>query len=202
MRPENEARLRKIERTSKVLRWVCKGFLVLCVLRFLIMAGTVALSAMQHHGFIWGDSNVVQYQLTVGGETVICGYYTLLWAAAFLCVFYLHRLLGNYSRGEIFTQDSARQIRRWGLACVLWGVMGFLWNMVPGAVFTHPIPISSQSPIPEYARAAKPEPGDWSNGKFVQPHGGGMMGNGLAIVAISWFMAMAVDLQEENELTV
>jgi hypothetical protein len=202
MRPENEARLGRIERISKVLRWVCKVFLVLCVLRFLIMAGIVVLSAVQGHGFIWGDSNVVQYQLTVGGEAVICVYYTLLWVAAFLCVFYLHRLLDNYSRGEIFTGDSARQIRRWGLACVLWGVMGFLWNMVPGTVFTHPLPISSHSSIADYAHTAKPEPGDWSNGKFVQPHGGGMMVNGLMIVAISWFMAMAAEMREENELTV
>ncbi len=202
MRPENEARLLRIERISKVLRAVCKVFLVLCVLRFLIMTVTVVLSALQHHGFIWGDSNVVQYGLTAGGETVICAYYTLLWTAAFLCVFYLHRLLGNYSRGEIFTADSARQIRRWGLACVLWGMMGFLWNIVPGAVFAHPLPISSQSPIADSARAAKPEPGDWGNGKFVQPHGGGMMGNGLAIVAISWFMAMAAEMREEQDLVV
>jgi hypothetical protein len=201
MRPENEARLKKIERISKVLRWVCKGFLVLCVLRFMIMAVTVVLSAVQGHGFIWGDSNV-QYGLTADGETVICAYYTLLWAAAFLCVFYLHRLLGNYSRGDIFTGDSARQIRRWGLACVLWGVMGFLWNIVPEAVFTHPLPISSQSRIADYAPGAKPQPGDWSNGKFVQPHGGGMMVNGLMIMAISWFMAMAAEMREENELTV
>ena len=43
MVPENEARLRKIERISGILRWVCKGLLALIVIGFLM--ATVALLA-------------------------------------------------------------------------------------------------------------------------------------------------------------
>ena len=103
MRPENEARLLRIELISKVLRAVCKVFLVLCVLRFLIlMTVTVVLSALQHHGFIWG-------RLQRGAVWPDCW-----WRNCNLCVLHvtvdggISALLlpassgwGNYSRGEI-----------------------------------------------------------------------------------------------------
>src|SRR5208283_761298 len=204
MRPENEARLRKIKRISGILRMVCKVILVSSVLLFLIMTGAWVVSAVKFHGFFWwgGYNDPVMFRMTAGDEIVICAYYALRWTAMFLCVFYLHRLLGNYSRGEIFTQDSSRQIRRWGLACVLWGVMSFLWIFVPGAVFTHPAPYSSYGHIADNGCRDKPQQGDWRiDGRFVQPHGGGMMVNGLIIVAISWFMEMAAEIREEQELT-
>jgi hypothetical protein len=42
----------------------------------------------------------------------------------------------------------------------------------------------------------------WINGAPISSHGGNLMMIGLIIVAISWFMEMAAEMREENELTV
>jgi hypothetical protein len=106
-----------------------------------------------------------------------------LWAATggimFKVVYHLHQLLGNYSRAEIFTKESGWQIRQWGFACVLWGIIKFAWLWVP-----HIVPAVHRVP-----GAAERE-------------GVGMIVNGLIIVAISWFMEMAAEMREESELTV
>jgi len=202
MRPENEARLRKIERISRVLRWICKGFLVLAVWIELLTLSAVVLG---RGGLILGLDNYTFFaqEMPIGSRIIVGAYLTLRWAAFFLCVYCLHQLLGNYSRGEIFSGDSAMQIRRCGLACVLWGAVQFLWVFVPGAVLPHVAPVSHYGHISVYGPEVKALPGDWIiNGRFVQPHGGGMMVIGLAIVAISWFMAMAAEMREEQDLIV
>jgi hypothetical protein len=113
----------------------------------------------------------------------------------FFCLYFLFRLLGNYSRGEIFSRDSAMQIRRWGLVCVLWGALQFVQIYVPWAVWAHPAPI----PVGDrqsYGVEVKDHLVEW------QRYGGGRMVNGLIIVAISWFMEMAAEMREEQELIV
>lgn len=180
MRPENEARLKKIRGISGLLRVICKLFLALPVLAEL-----------------WG----LWYLFSVHGmpirtRIVMGANYTLQWAAMFLFVYYLHRLLGNYSRGEIFSRDSALQIRRWGLVFVLWGAIQFVSLYVPGAELSHPSPIGTNSQAQSYGSDVKDHLVDW------QRYGGARMVNGLIIVAISWFMEMAAEMREENELTV
>ena len=101
------------------------------------------------------------------------------YGALFKCLYHLYRLLGNYSRGEIFTKGSAEQIRQWGLAWTLLGVVKFAIRFLPRVVS-----IPSNMPLSE-----------------------GLDGldevvSGLIIVAISWFMEMAAEMREENELTV
>ncbi|MGP8258976.1 MAG: DUF2975 domain-containing protein [Acidobacteriaceae bacterium] len=182
MRPENEARLKKIQAISGLLRAVCTAFLVLPVFMELVM-----LSAL-----VFGRGSFIPGQDTIRSRFVFDTYFTLQWVGMFFCVYFLHRLLGNYSRGEIFSRDSAKQIQRWGLACVLWGAMQFVWVFVPGAVSPHP----ANGQIQNYVPGVKAQIVDW------QAHGGGLMVNGLIIVAISWFMEMAVEMREENELTV
>jgi hypothetical protein len=122
--------------------------------------------------------------------------YTLQWAGMFFSLYYLLRLLGNYSRGEIFTRDSALQIRRWGLVFVLWGGIQFVSMFVPGGDLSHPAPIGTKSPTQSYGAEVKDHLSDW------QRYGGGRMVNGLIIVAISWFMEMAAEMREEQELIV
>jgi len=180
MRPENEARLKKIQAISGLLRAVCTVFLVLPV--FAELWGLWYLFSV--HGM------PIRTRFVMGAN------YTLQWAAMFLFVYYLHRLLGNYSRGEIFTRDSAVQIRRWGLVFVLWGGIQFVSMFVPGAELSHPAPVGTNSPTQSYGVEVKDHLSDW------QRYGGGRMVNGLIIVAISWFMEMAAEMREENELTV
>lgn len=87
-------------------------------------------------------------------------------------------LLGNYSRGEIFTKGSAEQIRQWGLACALWGVARYAIQFLPR--------------VPAIRDSFKPG----------EVQGLGLMVNGLIIVAISWFMEMAAEMREEQDLIV
>jgi len=179
MRAENEARLKKIRGISGLLRAVCMAFLLLTAINGLVMLTYIFLV----HG-------TTMRSRMVGGV-----HFTIQWAGMFFCLYYLFRLLGNYSRGEIFSRDSAMQIRRWGLVCVLWGATQFVQIYVPWAVWAHPTPIPA-SDRQSYGVEVKDHLVDW------QVHGGGRMVNGLIIVAISWFMEMAAEMREENELTV
>jgi len=207
MRSENEARLRKIERISGILRAICKVFFVPPVLVIALMLWALMTNWGGHFsnvgmtGVTVDDYTIPFYGLPIFGRLVLGTYIALRWGAMFLCVYHLHRLLGNYSRGEIFSGDSGRQIRQWGIACVLWGTAEFLWVFVPGLLLPHPVGVHT----PGYATVY---PGPvraglfFVNGMVVRFHGGELMLTGLIIVAISWFMAMAVEMREENELTV
>jgi hypothetical protein len=182
MRPENEARLAKIKKISRILQGMCTAFLVLCVLGFLVMTWFLISSRYPipggGHGIIWEGYNGVAfnvYDLTDRDRVVAVVFFALSWGVVFNCGYQLHRLLDNYSRGEVFTSESAGQIRKWGIACVLWGVMKFGWMLVPLVI----------------ANAYK-KPGE----------GLSLVVNGLIIVAISWFMEMAAEMREEQDLIV
>jgi hypothetical protein len=177
MRAENEARLKKIQGISGLLRAVCTAFLMLTVINGLVMLLYIFLV----HG------------ATMQSRMLGAVHFSVQWVGMFFSLFYLLRLLGNYSRGEIFSRDSAMQIRRWGLVCVLWGALQFVQIYVPWAVWAHPAPILTSE---SYGLEVKDHLVDW------QRYGGGRMVNGLIIVAISWFMEMAAEMREENELTV
>jgi hypothetical protein len=179
MRPENEARLKKIQAISGLLRAVCTAFLVLISVNGAVMFAYIFLV----HG------------ATMQSRVLGAVHFAVPWAGMLFCLYYLLRLLGNYSRGEIFTRDSAMQIRRWGLVCVLWGGLQFAQIYVPWAVWAHPAPIPA-SDRQSYEVEVKNHLVEW------QRYGGGRVVNGLIIVAISWFMAVAAEMREENELTV
>lgn len=209
MRPENETRLKNIKRISSVLRAICKAFFVPPVV--IVIWIWVAMSTNWGDHFpgygistIWLDSySFPVHDLSICSRFVLGMYFTLRWGAMFLVVYCLHRLLGNYSRGEIFSEDSGKQIRWWGYACVLWGAMKFLGAFVPGMVLPHPVPVAINGLTRRYGPDVKvPDGSWWINGMPVQMHGGDLMINGLIIVAISWFVAMAVEMREETELTV
>lgn len=167
MRPENEARLRRIERISEVLRVVCKLFLVLCGLLFLY--AVLGLTGVGGIGDWFGSGTA---------RLVVAGLFAVIAGLAFKCGYHLDRLLGNYSRGEIFTKESAEQIRQWGIACALWGVAKFAIRFLPR--------------VPAIRELFQPG----------EVHGLGLIVNGLIIVAISWFMAMAAEMREEQDLIV
>ncbi len=174
MRPENEARLRKIRRVSGILRMACKGLLALIVIGFLLVAGTLLANRGGSIGYfdVWfrvGD-------LSLGYRMAVLAMSAATSAVWFACIYQLHQMFGNYSRGEIFTREAVDHLRQMGVACVLWGVMKVLWvglarvllgsGAAPAQVSAEIIPI------------------------------------GIIVIVVAWFMDMAVDLQEENELTV
>ncbi len=172
MRAENETKLRKIKKVSTILRALCTGLLGLIAL----MGVACAVCLILGIGAVNFDNMIVKttglplaYRLVLGAVS------TVALGALFQCFYHLRRLFGNYSRGEIFTRESVCQLRWFGIACLLWGVMNFVWG-VSLALSAHP----AQS----------------FEGHFDS------LGIGAIIIAIAWFMDMAVDLREENELTI
>jgi len=172
------------------MRRICKVFLVLCVIGFLMEMRSLAFSRCQTSGVVhcvyWTGFDGVEFnisevygvtELVTNFDRVVFGFILALSCGVlFNCGYQLHRLLDNYSRGDIFTTKSAGQIRKCGFACVLLGVFELGLTLMPHLI---------------------------ANAHNKQPGGGlSTVGIGLVIVAISWIMAMAAEMREENELTV
>jgi hypothetical protein len=175
MRLENQVRFRKIQRISSVLRAFCMVFLALIAIGFVVVTVALVVGRGASIGFYNVWFNLAD--LTARGRFIVGVLAALTFGVMFRCIYHLHRLMGNYSHGEIFTKDSAGQIRQFGIGCALWGGVELLWAFIPRAVLAHP-----------------PNP--------IQAHGGDLVVSGLIVVTISWFMEMAAEMQEENELTV
>src|ERR1039457_6191488 len=165
MRPENEAKLRKIRRISDVLRWVCKGFLALIVIGFVI--ATVALLANRGGSIGYFDVWFRIGDLGPGGRMLVLAMGTVTSAVWVWCIYQLHQLFGCYSRGEIFTRAAVSHLRLMGVACVLWGVTKVLWAGVARALSTQPM-------APAQVSAE-------------------IIPIGIIVIVVAWFMDMAVD---------
>jgi hypothetical protein len=172
MRIEAQKKLQRIKKVSMILRAVCTGLLAL-----IAVVGVACVVCLTFGVGGVNYDNVILWAagLTLGHRLILAGVSALALGALFKCFYHLRRLFGNYSRGEIFTRESVGQLRRFGIACLLWGVMNFVWG-VSLAVSSHP------------ARSFE--------GHFDS------LGIGAVIIVIAWFMDMAVDLREENELTI
>jgi hypothetical protein len=172
MRSEIQAKLHKIKKASIILRAICKGLLALTTLIGLggVIDVIFGVGGINYDGLIFRTGELtLGHRLILGAVTLVtCG-------VLFKCFYHLHRLFGNYSRGEIFTRESVGELRRFGIACLLWGVMSFLW-LLSFVVSAHPA-------------------------QTFQGHAESFA-IGAVIIVIAWFMDMAVDLREENELTI
>jgi len=174
MRPENEAKLRKIRRISGFLRGFCKVLLVLIAIGYLM--ALVALLANRGGSIGYFDVWFRVGDLTAWGRLLVVAMSTLTSAVWVWCIYQLHQLFGSYSEGHIFTREAVGHLRQMGVACVLWGVMKVLWVGLERALAgTTPVPVQVSAEI---------------------------IPIGLIVIVVAWFMDMAVDLQEENELTV
>jgi hypothetical protein len=172
MRPETSKKLRKIRKVSiffGVVSVVLSG-----VVAFLGVAAVVCVvfgvGGVNYEGVLFQTGG-----LSLGHRLILGAVTGVAWAALFECFFHLWRLFGNYSRGEIFTREAVGQLRLSGIACLLWGVLSFLW-LSSLAVSLHP-------------------------NKSFQAHFDSFS-IGAVLIVIAWFMDMAVDLREENELTI
>jgi len=174
MRLENQARLDKIKKTSRILQVICKVLMVVAAIAFL--PGCIALLINRGGTIHSFNTAFVIAELTLPSRLLLLAVIALTFGVVLKCFFDLNQLLGNYSRGEIFTARSAGLIRQLGITCVLWGVLNL------GSAFL-PLVISPQHPKS-------------FEGEF------GFVFIGCIIIGISWFMEMAVELQEENDLTI
>jgi hypothetical protein len=172
--PVLEAKVRRIEKLSGRLRAACTGLMVIVSMGFLAIM--IALCVRRPNSLSL-DSGV--YAVSDWGlrSRSVVGFLLLATAAVVLYgLGQLRRLFDNYSRGEIFTRDSARCIRGFGISCLLLGVVEVAWDFVPAVISEHP----------PHTFAVN------FHSLFV----------GAVIVVLSWFAEMAAGLKEENELTI
>jgi hypothetical protein len=172
MQTDTQAKLQKIKKVSIIFRVICKVLLALVALLGLCGVLCVAFGV----GGINYDNVLFQTAgLPLGRRVILSVVTALAFGVLFKCFYHLHRLFGNYSRGEIFTRESVGQLRQFGISCLLWGVVNFLW-------------------VSSLALSAHPA-------RTFHGHADSLA-IGTVIIVIAWFMDMAVDLREENELTI
>jgi hypothetical protein len=116
-------------------------------------------------------------ELTVRARVLVGVLGAATLAAMFLCIYHLDRLLAEFSRGEVFSRESAKQVRQVGIAYILCGVMKIVWPLVGYAL----------------------EPRRWTGTVQLE---GDLVVIGVAVFLASWFMAMAAEMREEQELIV
>jgi hypothetical protein len=167
-------KLHRIERASLVLRAGCTGLSIAVVI--LALAGTVSVLAGRATSVSYYSQSFDIAGLELGSRLMIAAL-GIATAAVFLkALYHLRRLSTNYARREIFTGDSARQIRQFGISCILWGVAKIAWAFLPLAIGANP-PASTGLSIDSILI-------------------------GAVVVGISWFAEMASALREENDLTI
>jgi Protein of unknown function (DUF2975) len=171
VKPETEAKLKKIKRVSNVLRVICKLGMIITTCVFtsamvLILTGhgTMSLSAY----------SIPLAPLTLPSRLVLATIMALAIALCFKYFYHIYQLLGNYGRGDIFTTESANHIRQLGITVMLLCGPDILWAI---AVLLMHVRSTVQ----------------FNYNSLV---------TGLVIIIISWFMEMAAEMREENELTI
>jgi hypothetical protein len=174
MGPQTQSKLKKIKLAGTVLRMACKVVLALIVVGFLM--ATIALLANRGGSVGYFDVWFRIGDLTIGQRALVLAMSVATSGVWFTCIFALHQLFGNYSHGGIFTRGSVHYLRLMGIACVLWGIMKILWVGLSRAL--------SAPPVSSVRVSAEIIP------------------IGIIVLIVAWFMDMATDLQEENELTV
>lgn len=174
MNPNTETKLQKIERTSAVLRAACSGLTALVAL--LAVVATAAVIAGRATSINYYSQSFVIAELGLRSRLILAGVGIATAFVVLKALYHLRRLLDNYSRRQIFTEDSARQIRQFGVSCILWGGIKAVWTFLPLLISANPprsFPLSIDSIV-----------------------------IGAVVVGLSWFAEMAAALREENDLTV
>jgi hypothetical protein len=182
MNPRVEARLEKVKRISRSMKRACYWLMGLV----LLMAALTVLARLTLPG---SPSCAVQ-----GVQAPWCGELSSQ-ALTFLLValiggvalaltglYRLARLFGNYSRGEIFTRGSVREI------CWL-SYVAVAYVVFQGALFVAMLSLNAGGA------------NDWpSELRFDLPIGPALVATLLTLLA--WIMDVGAELREENELTV
>ncbi|HVU16500.1 MAG TPA: DUF2975 domain-containing protein [Candidatus Didemnitutus sp.] len=172
--PEIETKLLRIERMSGALRGVCTALLVIVGIGAVVAAAAAITGRLTAITFFGGSIPVGN--VTQSGRGLIAGAVVLTGLVIGKALYHLRRLADNFSRREIFTSEAVRQIRNFGVTCMLWGVLKIAWAFVPAMTLNQPsaaVGVTMDSLV-----------------------------IGAVIIAISWFAEMATSLREENDLTI
>jgi len=184
MKPSTETRLEKVKRTSRSARRACYLLMVL----ILIMAGVMALTTVGLPEPLTCKgpevSSVPRPCSDLAPQVVVFAYVALVGVIA-LVLAALHRfarLFGNYSRGEIFTRASVRELRWVGYIAV--GYAAF-----QGVLFIAALALVANGAVESPATLG-----------YDVPFGPILMAAGVML--LSWVMDVGAEIREENELTV
>lgn len=170
----NETNLRRIQTASSVLRRICTVLLV--AMSIFTVAAIVSMATGHLTSVTFPGETIPYAKLTSVGRIVI-GFFALLGAALVIKgLYHLRRLLNNYSQRQIFTIESARQIRHFGFTCAVWGALKFAGAFLPAILL--------------------------ADSSRLFPAEADTLLIGAVIVVISWFAEMAAVLREENDLTI
>jgi hypothetical protein len=174
MNPQTESKISRIEKYSARLRVFCTALLVPAA----VLPVALAVAAFVVHGSTinYFGQTIPLADLTTGGRAALAILSLLSGVVLVKALLHLRRLLCNYAKREIFTADSARQVRHFGESCMLWGLLKIAWAFLP-------LMVRGQSV------------------SSIQLSGDTILLGGI-IVVLSWFAEMAAELREENELTI
>src|SRR5581483_4823148 len=136
MNAKTEMKLERIQRISALLRTACTGLLVF--IGIVVGVAVVAVIAGRATSINNGSDSFVIADLSVRSRLILFGACVAVAAVLVKAVYHLRRLLDNYSRREIFTAGSARQIRQLGVSCILCGVVKIIWAFLPLILFPNP----------------------------------------------------------------
>ena len=175
MQTEIQAKLYKIRKVSSFIRAICKVVIGFKVAEFLL----VAVFLLSDRGMDISLHKPLFHliSLSLGRRLHLVVMIAISLGFLIKCLYHLHRLFGNYSRDEIFTSDSAEQLRQIGITYLIWSCISTL---------SSPLAFLSAHPPNAYE---------------VDLHLNSIV-IGVCIIVISWFMVMAADMREENELTI
>jgi hypothetical protein len=172
--PQLESKFRRIEQSSVLLKRICTGLLV--VVSALVIVAVVSAIAGRLTSVNYSGQTIPLANLTARGRAIVAIVMVMTGAVLVKALQHMRRLLGNYSRREIFTSESALQIRQLGISCILWGVVKAVWSFLPMIVLSDG-PASVHISVDTLAI-------------------------GAAIMAISRLAEMAATIREENDLTI
>ena len=177
MSPRVEARLEKVKRMSRSVRRACYWLMGLVLLMATVgVLGRLALPC-DPNGVLAPCGELSSQALTFLFVALIGSV-----ALALTGLYRLARLFGNYSRGEIFTRGSVREIRLLSYVAVAYVVFQFV-------LFVAMLSLN--------AGGANEWPSEL---RFDLPLGPALVATLLTLLA--WVMDVGAELREENELTV
>jgi Protein of unknown function (DUF2975) len=175
MRPETEMKLEKVKRISARLRAVCRGFAVLLAILFVVASVGVLVGSGATVSF--REMQVPVASLTLAARLALIALIALSMGVLFKGLHHLDRLFRDYTSGNIFTTETAGQIRQLGITSILWTGVNVVW-LVAGFGLTNASPPTS---FPLHLDS---------------------LIIGIIIIVISWFMDAAAEMREENDLTI
>jgi len=172
MQLEIPPKLRKIKKVSVILRILCKVLFAMITITGLAAVVSVLFGI---GGISYDDTLFQTAGLPLGSRLIVGGVTAITFASLLKCIYHLHKLFGDYADGEIFTRSAVGELSKFGVSCLLWGAMKFVWGI-------------------SLALSAKPQ-------RTFHGHAGSFV-IGATLIIIAWFMDMAVALREENGLTI